>query len=126
MTKIILTEADVQRCTDQEDSFREKFKNVKKRFEECQKEKECELASLHNELKQIKEDISDITQIKLDEVLKNQKVFSEQMAIAHSSSSTHGRMCREFLEGNLTESAEVFVKRRHRKIFAIFNFLFFC
>ena len=56
-----------------------------------------ELTSLRDELKQIKEDISDITQIKLDKVLKNQQVLFEQM-------------CREFVAANATKK-----RKSHRE-----------
>lgn len=97
LTKIIPTEAD------REENFRTKFEDLKIKFEKYQNEKERELKSLRDELKQIKGDVFDVTQVKLDKILKNQQILLEQFPSSSTSSSTHAQMCRDFLEANSTK-----------------------
>ena len=76
-----------------------KHKVLKKQFEEYKQAKQKELNTLRKELQQIKEELSDITQIKLDKLLKSQQVFQNQLLVYlfPNSDSIHAQMCEDFL-----------------------------
>ena len=54
---------------------------------------------MKKDLEKLREDLSDITQIKLDKLLKNQQTFQQQLLLHLSPDyhSTHAQMCDEFL-----------------------------
>lgn len=61
--------------------------------------KEKELISLRKELENTKEDLSDITQIKLDKLIKNQQLFHNQLLVRlyPDNDFIHAQMCEDFL-----------------------------
>jgi hypothetical protein len=76
-----------------------KFKNLEKQFEFYKQTKEKELILLRKELENTKEALSDITQIKLDKLLKNQQLFHNQLLLHlfPDVDSIHAQMCEDFL-----------------------------
>jgi hypothetical protein len=76
-----------------------KYEHLKKQFAEYKMANEKELTSLRKELERTKEELSDITQIKLDKLLKNQQLFHNQLLfrLFPNDNSTHAQMCEDFL-----------------------------
>jgi hypothetical protein len=54
---------------------------------------------LKKELENIREELSDITQIKLDKLIKNQQLFHNQLLLRlyPDCDSIHAQMCEDFL-----------------------------
>jgi len=84
---------------DEEENFKIKYKNLEKQFEEYKQIKEKELITLRKELNNLKDDLSDITQIKLDKLIRNQQLYHNQLLLrlCPDSDSLHAQMCEEFL-----------------------------
>lgn len=61
--------------------------------------KEKELDNLKKQLENIKDDLSDITQIKLDKLIKNQQLFQNQLLLRlyPDTDYLHAQMCEDFL-----------------------------
>ena len=76
-----------------------KYKYLKKEFEDYKRIKEKELDILRKELQETKEELSDITQIKLDRLIKNQQLFHDQLLLRlHPNTDIlHAQMCEDFL-----------------------------
>ncbi len=76
-----------------------KYRILEKRFEEYKETKEKELLTVKKEFETLKEELSDITQIKLDKLIKNQQIFHNQLLLRlfPESDSLHAQMCDNFL-----------------------------
>ncbi|CAF3172261.1 unnamed protein product [Rotaria sp. Silwood2] len=98
-TEIINEEPDQITLTDEEENLKIKYKYLEKQFEEYKQAKEKELNNLRKELEHTKEELSDITQIKLDKLIKNQQLFHQQLLLRLNpdSDSIHAQMCDDFL-----------------------------
>jgi hypothetical protein len=85
--------------TDKEENWKTKYKRLKKQFEEYKQIKEKEILALRKELEQTKEELSDITQIKLDKLIKNQQLIQNQILnrLYPNSDLMHAQMCQDFL-----------------------------
>ncbi len=83
----------------EEENFKTKYQLLLKQFEEYKHSKEQELRALKKELENRKEEVSDITQIKLDKIIKTQQLFQNQLlARLHPDcDSIHAQMCEDFL-----------------------------
>ncbi|CAF3492756.1 unnamed protein product [Rotaria sp. Silwood1] len=97
--ELINEQSDQITLIDEEENFKIKYKYLEKQFEEYKQIKEKELNNLRKELEQIKESLSDITQIKLDKLIKNQQLFHQQLLLRLNpdADSLHTQMCEDFL-----------------------------
>ena len=68
-------------------------------FDEYKLLKEREIHSLKKHLEKTEEDLSDITQIKLDKLIKNQQIFHNQLLLRlfPDCDTFHAQLCDEFL-----------------------------
>lgn len=98
VTKKIPTEAEIESMVtnsfplgsiDREPSFqtspvdhdlKRKYDALEKEFQEYKLGKEKEFQKLRSELERTKEDLSDITQIKLDKLIKSQQLLQQQLS----------------------------------------------
>jgi hypothetical protein len=82
-----------------DENFRLKYERLEKHFEEYKNDKEKEVKALRTELERTKEDLSDITQIKLDKLLKNQQIYHSELLLylLPNLDSPHAQMCDDFL-----------------------------
>ena len=85
---------------DKDENLKMKYKYLERQFEDYKQAKEKEINFLRKELEQTKEDLSDITQIKLDKLLKNQQLFHQEMLFRLNSDFNliHAQMCEDFLQ----------------------------
>lgn len=78
-----------------------KYFHLEKEFQDYKLAKEKEIEYLQKELDNLKGDLSDITQIKLDKIIKNQQLYHSEIVLRLSSAdlddSIHKQMCDEFL-----------------------------
>lgn len=84
----------------EEINFKEKYKYLEKQFEEYKQAKEKELNALRKELENTKEELSDITQIKLDKLIKNQQLYHQELLLCLNPNSDllHAQLCEDFLQ----------------------------
>ncbi|UJR20582.1 hypothetical protein I4U23_023707 [Adineta vaga] len=88
-----------------ETTFKVKYECLTKEYEEYKQRTENEMTILHKEIERLKEELSDITQIKLDRLIKNQQLFHNQL-LQHQfplADSTHAQMCENFLQTTATK-----------------------
>ncbi|CAF3708759.1 unnamed protein product [Rotaria sordida] len=109
VTKFIPTEeSDTDTSNEQSDrltfinedeNLKIKYKYLEKQFEEYKQAKEKEINNLRKELQHTKEELCDITQIKLDKLIKNQQLFHQQLLfhLNPNSDLIHTQMCEDFL-----------------------------
>ena len=88
-----------------DENFRLKYESLEKQFEEYKNVKEKEVTALRTELERTKEDLSDITQIKLDKLLKNQQIYQSELLLylLPTLDSPHAQMCDDFLRSSSTK-----------------------
>jgi len=83
------------------DDYQMKYFHLEKEFQDYKLAKEKEIEYLQKELDNLKGDLSDITQIKLDKILKTQQLYHSEILLRLSSKdlndSIHKQMCDEFL-----------------------------
>ena len=84
---------------EEEDDYRLKYHILEKEFETYKKHKEREMDILRKELENTQDELSDITQIKLDKLIKNQQNFQNQLLLClnPNDDSIHAHMCEDFL-----------------------------
>ena len=88
-----------------DENFRLKYESLQKHFEEYKSGKERELTALRTELERTKEDLADITQIKLDKLLKNQQRYHSELLLylLPTLDSPHAQMSDTFLQSASTK-----------------------
>ena len=97
-----------------DENFRLKYESLEKQFEEYKNVKEKEVTALRTELERTKEDLSDITQIKLDKLLKNQQIYQSELLLylLPTLDSPHAQMCDDFLRSSSTKKRKATTWRR--------------
>ncbi|CAF1220240.1 unnamed protein product [Adineta steineri] len=84
---------------EEDENLTMKYKYLEKQFEDYKETKEKEIKLLRKELEKTKEELSDITQIKLDKIIKNQQLYHSQLLhhLLPKSDSIHAQLCDDFL-----------------------------
>ncbi|CAF2589040.1 unnamed protein product [Rotaria sp. Silwood2] len=96
------------------------YKHLEEEFEEYKKTKEIEICALRIDLERTKRQLTDITQQKLDVLLKNQKLFHNELLLRLSSNDTsiHPQTAEEFFHSSpnpLTKKRKLTTSSPHRE-----------